>query len=283
MLPKIFAPLATRMVAVDFFNNWLHHWRHPCGQFRLDQGKILHRLTHQVRDVQLQIRDSKGLPPSSELLLKQYKDKLGPLLQETVQLFRLYIPERIELWASLRARLADDHFHTLVRRGQFNQNRQESSRPLNAQTSQTFQQLQSRCKDGICVLITGANLGMWEPQPNDKYGEDSSVLIGAVFSKSWNEQMDCWENKEIDWILGVSANTVNVFNETHVPLMQMCTDHFSLLSNEIKRKCPSEDIQSKPSQSIDKTTSPSSPDPVSTLNFFGPVSSVTGLVSAKVD
>jgi hypothetical protein len=274
------------MVAVDYWNNWLYRWRHPCGQFRLEQGRILHRLTHQVRDVQLQIRDSTSLPPSSESLLRQYyNDKLGPLLQETVQLFRLYIPKNIELWASLRVRLADDHFHTLVRRGQFNHNRQESSQPINAQTSQTFQQLHSRCKDGICVLITGANLSrtMWEPQPNDIFGEDSSVLIGAVFSKSWNEQMNCWENKEISWILGISANTVNVFNKTHEPLMQMCTDHFSVLSNEIKRKYPSEYVQSQSPQSIDETASPSLLNPISTLNFFAPVTGVTGLVSAKVD
>ena len=87
-------------------------------------------------------------------------------------------------------------------------------------------------------MITGSGQGqaVWEGKENDAYGEDKSVLLGAVFTGSWDRQNIKFVKNKLAWIVGISADRENAFSKMHIPLMKQCVDMFSLLANVMIRR-----------------------------------------------
>jgi hypothetical protein len=213
-----------------------------------ERSHIEHQLIHQVRDMCLEMLVStqpytapvpkSGHVAGPHVLLQQNRDKIIILLERVAQLFQYLVPPGTRVWACIRDRRADDCYYTFARAGRYNPNRSTTSRPMHKDSSRTIQRLKDSLKfNGVCVLITGSNMGpqMWEPQENDGYGEDKSVMLGAVLTKSWDTQTGDWSNRKLAWIIGVCADTENAFSETHIPLMQCCVDMFSMLANVMIR------------------------------------------------
>lgn len=214
-----------------------------------ERSHIEHQLMHQVRDMCLEMLVSvppyttpipnPGQIPTAHPLLQQNRDKIITLLERVAQLFQLLVPPGTRVWACIRDRRADDCYYTFARAGRYNPNRSISSCPMHKNNSRTIQRLKDSLKfNGVCVLISGSNMGpqMWEPQENDRYGEDKSVMLGAVLTKSWDDQRGDWSNRKLAWIIGICADSENAFSETHIPLMQCCVDMFSMLANVMIRR-----------------------------------------------
>lgn len=212
-----------------------------------EQSHIQHHLIHQVRDMCLEMMPEaiysppsleQGRSPSPHPSLQKNRDKIISLLERIAQLFQLFVPPGTRVWACIRDRRADDCYHTFARAGRYNANRSATSAPMHKDQSQTIQRLKDNMRfNGVCVVITGSSMGphMWEGQKNDGYGEDKSVMIGAVLTKSWDDQRGDWSNRKLAWIIGVCADKENAFSEMHIPLMQTCVDMFSMLANVIIR------------------------------------------------
>ena len=211
-----------------------------------DISNIQHQMIHRLRDVCIEI-----LPPtpaySSPLLasnfdgrpkpnpqLTKYRSEIVSLLERMVELFRPFVPEGSKLWSCLRDRRADNCYHTFERAGRFDENRKVSTCPLHKDNSQVVSMLKKRYKqDGVCVLITGSSYGpeMWEVKENDRYGEDKSVMLGAVLTRSWDGDAMKLVNPKLAWIIGVCTDHENAFDEMHIPTMRQCVDVFSVLAN----------------------------------------------------
>jgi hypothetical protein len=213
-----------------------------------ERSHIQHHLMHQVRDMCVEMLPSvppysSPIPgpdsnPSPHPLLESNGHKIVSLLERVVELFEPLVPPGTRVWACIRDRRADDCYYTFARAGRYNPNRAVSSRPLHKNNSRVIQRLKDNFRfNGVCVLITGSTLGpeMWEGKENDRYGEDKSVMLGAVLTKSWDAQKRDWSNPKLAWTIGVCADRENAFSETHIPLMQLCVDMFSLLANVIIR------------------------------------------------
>lgn len=212
-----------------------------------EQSHIQHHLVHQVRDMCLEMLPGAtyspptletGRSPKPHPSLQKNRDKIISLLERVAQLFQLFVPPGTRVWACIRDRRADDCYHTFARAGRYNANRSASSKPMHKDRSQTIQRLKDNLRfNGVCVVISGSNMGpqMWERQENDHYGEDKSVMLGAVLTKSWDAERGDWTDRKLAWIIGVCADTENAFSETHIPLMQSCIDMFSMLANIIIR------------------------------------------------
>lgn len=213
-----------------------------------ERSHIEHQLIHQLRDIYLEMSPSvlpytapvpnRGCNPTPHPVLEENRHKVIALLHLVAQLFQSLVPPGTRVWACIRDRRADDCYHTFTRAGRYNPNRLISSRPMHKDKSRTIQLLKDSLKfNGVCVLITGSNMGaeMWEPQTNDRYGEDKSVMLGAVLTRSWDSQQKRYSNTKLAWVLGVCADTENTFSEVHIPLMQACVDMFSILANAMIR------------------------------------------------
>lgn len=88
---------------------------------------------------------------------------------------------------------------------------------------------------GRCVVITGSGQSAekWERHDNDDFGEDRSVLMGAVMARSWSHPHNFVDSMMM--ILYVCADKYDVFQEHHIPLMRSCTDVFSAAMNVMLR------------------------------------------------
>ena len=151
------------------------------------------KLVHKLRDLR-RPRDAKleqcfpdGLPAGEpHPLLEQVKGDLISVLEDIVRIYELIVAPGTEIWACVRDRRSDDCYHTLARAGRFHQARAESTKPMHKEKSVTVRRLKESFSGGRCVIITGSGRGpeMWEPQENDSFGEDRSVLMSAVMAKS---------------------------------------------------------------------------------------------------
>jgi hypothetical protein len=72
---------------------------------------------------------------------------------------------------------------------------------------------------------------MWEVKENDRYGEDKSVMLGAVLTRAWDRDNMKLINPKLAWIIGVCTDHEYAFNEMHIPSMRQCVDVFSILAN----------------------------------------------------
>jgi hypothetical protein len=221
---------------------------HSDRSFR-QRSHIQHDLMHQVRDacVKMLPYAPEYNPPSitepkcivsSHPILEKNKDLIVSLLERLVELFQPLVPPGTKVWASIRDRRADDCYHTFARAGLYNQSRKYTSIPLHKDSSRVILKLKDSVDwRGECVMVTGSTMGpeMWEGKKNDLYGEDKSVLLAAVLTRSWHSHTGQWTEPKLAWIIGISADRENIFSTLHVSLMKQCVDMFSLLANVMIR------------------------------------------------
>ena len=214
-----------------------------------ERSSIQHQMMHEVRDTCVKMlppvevysapltTDADNLARPNHILAKN-KDQIVILLERMVELFLPLVPPGTKVWASIRDRRADDCYHTFARAGRYNPNRQYTSVPLHKDKSRVIKRLKDNYEDmGDCVMITGSSQGqaVWERRENDTYGEDKSVLLGAVLTRSWDRQSNKCIKPKLAWIVGISADQENAFSKMHIPLMKQCVDMFSLLANVMIR------------------------------------------------
>ena len=212
-----------------------------------DRASVMHSLMHDARDLCVRILgeapEYKGHPKSadgqylSNQLLYAHRSTVISLLEHMVRLFDSITPSDVKIFASIRDRREDDHYHTFARAGQYNPNRKHKSKPLHKSNSKTLSRLRDSFDSGSCVMITGSTKGpqMWEGQDNDQHGEDKSVLMGAVLSKSLSFESDKPYKSKMAFVIAICANKEDVFSEAHKPLMRACIDVFSMIANSVSR------------------------------------------------
>jgi hypothetical protein len=200
------------------------------------------------------------------------------IMECVVSLFENVVAENAKIWMSLRELRPDGFYHTFARAGRFTPPREHSSLPLHRSRSATIRRLRDSIDCQQCVLLTGSTRGpeMWTPQPNDSFGEDKCVLMGAVLIKAWDAP-DSFKRPKLVWILTVCADRENAFDASHVPLMQSCVDVFSMIVNVMARhpKCitthsvgaASSGVIHNTSIDVGTSGSPSSPVVHSTSSF----------------
>ena len=160
---------------------------------------------------------------------------VSKMLQRLIDIFQDITDGDANIWACIRTRREDDHYHTWIRVGTFNPNRIETSSPMHKDKSNTMNSLKSHFQiERKCVMITGQNNSTWEGQQNDRFREDMSTLVGAVMTRSWDSKED-WINNCLSWVIFVNSDKENYFNESHIPTMQACVDVFSWLANSVLR------------------------------------------------
>ncbi len=202
-----------------------------------------HNFAHNARDLAVKLMPRKPLPPIAKpgedpISLTgdshyQFRGDLVHLLNSVVHMFELLVPKGVKVWACIRERRSDDCYHTLVRTSRCNTTRQDFTEPLH-KDSKTIVSLKKSYKDNHdCVIITGSKTPDWHRRENDQFGEDLSVLMGAVLCKSWAGHH--FDDPKLLWIICVNADRENVFTRDCVPLMKACNDVFSWLLNSFVR------------------------------------------------
>jgi len=208
-----------------------------------------HALSSMVCDLSLELlpstftySKSQDAPLDSALhndRLQEYERQIRSILEWMTCIFKSLSPPGTRLWSHARERRDDGNFYMIDRTGEYNLKRSISSDNLRMDKSIIIRRLKDNFRySGIPVLITGSTKGplMWELNSNDIYGEDKSVILGAVITRTWNPRLQRWENAKLAWILGISADRENAFTEIHVQVMKLCIKIFSPFAN-IKARC----------------------------------------------
>ena len=207
----------------------------------------LHRLAHDTRDLIIHAGgivpayDSPPKPqgdryPPPHPGLVKHKAQLERMLEDIKSLFEHLAPPGAKIWAALRDRRSDGAYYTFLRVGRFERPRERSSKALHKDTSVIVKKLRDSFLQRKCVVITGSTKGpdWWDRQENDNFGEDKSVMMGVVMTRSWDGSTSFINNRHA-WILTLSSDKEDVFHDVHVPLMQACNDLFSAAANAILR------------------------------------------------
>jgi hypothetical protein len=206
---------------------------------------LLHKFAHDARDLCVKLMPRKPEPPATRpngspiLALSgdshyQHEGDFVTLLTSLAGIFRYLVPPHTKVWACIRERHSDDRYYTWVRSSGCNSTRKDFSEPLH-KDSTTVQKLRKSYEvDQDCVIITGVGCDGWTPLKNDGLGENKSVIMSAVLSKSFNPT-GLFDDPKLNWLLCVNADRPNVFNESHIPLMKACNDICSWILNTFIR------------------------------------------------
>jgi hypothetical protein len=199
-----------------------------------------HRFLHRSRDLGVialpSLADLDAL--ASDELLQYHHQRLSQLLDNVRMLFEQMVPKGTTVHAALRCRKSDNNFHTELRTSNYHPDRQSTTEPLSP-NSKIVESLIRNADQEVnkrdCVMLTGSRgYDNWQKMTNDKYGQDKSALMGAVFCKRWDGK-SFPRPYSLHWILCVTADKEHVFNETHVPFMRCCNDVFSWILNSFVR------------------------------------------------
>lgn len=211
----------------------------------VDRTNIHHSFAHTARNIAVKLMKRKqSLPINGDSITPialsgelhySYEGDIVLLLRSLADMFSKLVPEGTKVWTCLRERRSDDNYYTIMRAGNFSPTRIEFSSPL-SKDSKTLENLRHSYEHKMdCVIITGSSTEDkgWESMRNDDLGEDLSVLMGAVLSKSWNGRK--FDDPMLNWVLCVCADKEKVFNDSHIPLMKCFNDIFSWLLNSFIR------------------------------------------------
>ena len=210
----------------------------------ITRTSIHHQFVHKMRDLCVRRlgRLTDFLPDTigrsePHPIFDQVQSDIISILEDLVRMFELLVAPGTKVWACLRDRRRDDHYHTFARAGRFHPTRAEGTSGMHKDNSITVKRLKESFSGGRCVILTGSTRGpeMWTPQKNDSFGEDKSVLMSAVMAKSWNSSTRNWGDRKLMMILSINADQENTFGERHIPLMQCMTDNFSMMVNTLLR------------------------------------------------
>ncbi len=204
-----------------------------------------HNFAHNARNLCVKLMPRKPEPPTRAAggqpvaLTGQshynYKEDFVGLLESLSDVFTELVPSGTKVWACIRERRSDGHYHTWVRSSRCNPTRREFSNPLH-KDSKTVTNLKESYEERLdCVIITGSNNEDWTPTPNDRFNENLTVLMGAVLSRSYNAASNTFDDPKLNWILCVNADAIGVFDRSHIPLMKTCNDIFSWILNSFIR------------------------------------------------
>jgi hypothetical protein len=196
-----------------------------------------HDFIHLARDILIRhmgdiLEEFKAQRKRDSIVPQLLGKEIERLLQLVEQVFHLVVPE-VGIYVSIRERKGNE-FHTKFRGGHFNQLRIETSVPLKSE-SKMVKALMESFRHNDCVFITGPNdPENWEKMHNDKFGNDRSVMMGAVFAKVLLKD-GTTKARNLEWILCICADKENTFNESHKNLMKCFNDTFALLVNVFLR------------------------------------------------
>ncbi len=199
----------------------------------------LHLLTHWVRDTIV-----RSLPPVPDLkapivLTMSEETRIGTMLHHIRDAFARTVPKDVRIMVTVREIRANGMYETFQRFGSSVADREVKTNPLSPADATIRGLLDKLSKKQVCVNITGSVKSEleWTPQFNDQFGEDLSVLIGAVQIKNpVGPKMFTFTQGEMKWVLCVCANKPDIFNDDHVPLMRTCIDELSIYANLLARK-----------------------------------------------
>jgi hypothetical protein len=204
-----------------------------------------HNFAHNARNLCVKLMPRKPEPPThppggSPVPLTgrshyAYKEDFVGLLESLADVFSELLPFGTRVWACIRERRSDDHYHTWVRSSRCNPTRREFSRPLHKESKTVVSLKESYEKRMDCVIVTSSRNDDWTLTINDQFNENLSVLMGAVLSKSYNPANDKFDAPKLNWILCVNADAIGVFDRSHIPLMKTCNDIFSWILNSFIR------------------------------------------------
>jgi hypothetical protein len=209
-------------------------------------AESLHSFAHDARNLCVKLMPRKPEPPATRpdgppFPLSgdshyQYEGDFVTLLTSLARIFRYLVPPDTKVWACIRERRSDDHYHTWVRSNGCNPTREAFTESLH-KDSTTVQNLRNSyevLKD--CVIITGVGCDGWTSVKNDDFGENKSVIMGAVLSKSFNPTgYRSFDDPKLNWLLCINADRPHVFSRSHIPLMKACNDIFSWILNSFIR------------------------------------------------
>jgi|GEM_PF-2642620 len=221
----------------------IRYIRHLEMQNFIKRTECHHSFAHNARNLAVKLMARKPIPPSSKegedpISLTGdshylFKEDMVLLLESVSNMFEHLVPKGTKVWACIRERRSDDHYHTWARTSRCNTTRQEFSEPLH-KDSNTIANLKKSYKEKRdCVLITGSRTVDWHKMINDEFSEDLSVLMGAVLCKSWTGR--AFDDPKLLWIICVNADRENVFTRECIPLMKACNDAFSWILNTFVR------------------------------------------------
>lgn len=223
------------------------------GSFR-NRSYAFHQMIHHARNLSVSLMPivppytvKASDPTEPDPLLETNRAVIKEMLERLAEIFSEVVPPDTKVWTSLRDRRGDNCYHTFERAGRFKVSRAETSKPMHKDKSQTVTWLKNSYHEGSCVFISGSTQGpqRWEKQDNDKYGEDKSILMGAVMTKSpvTRGRDRTWKNPRLTWIIFVNADKEDTFNSTHIPLMRCCVVVFSWLANTMIRSPVFDNLQ----------------------------------------
>ncbi len=204
------------------------------------RSTISHRLAHETRDELVRLMSPVPLASRSYRCLPSLHEPgsfdVSRLLMQSVDLLKTHVSDDLNVWASLRELRADGKYYTVARVGEgFNPAREKDSTPLQ-ERSTIIQHLRNSYNRQRGVILTGSTReeDLWTPQANDRFGDDKSVLMGAVIVKSAMDKSP--EDRLMVWIISICSDADDVFSSAHLPVMQSITDLFSILANVLARE-----------------------------------------------
>lgn len=230
LLKKVKAQSGTGLSEGDFYN----------------RSYAFHQMIHGARELSVSLmpvipsyNPDASDPSEPDPILEANRAVIKEMLERLAEIFTEVVPANTIVWTALRDRRGDDCYHTFERAGRYKVSRSETSQPMHKDKSHTVTWLKNSYHDGSCVFISGSSQGpqRWQPQSNDKYGEDKSVMMGAVMTKSPRRhgKLRGWKNPKLTWVIFVNADKEDTFQPIHIPLMRCCVVVFSWLANSMIR------------------------------------------------
>ncbi|HZQ45639.1 MAG TPA: hypothetical protein VFC07_01395 [Verrucomicrobiae bacterium] len=204
------------------------------------RGRLQHELLHKGRDTIVRMLANVSIQPLAvrgHSPFERFRPEIIAMLEDLVRIGQEYATPRSRVWGSLRLLRSDNFYHTFCRAGSYTPARIVTSTPLHKKEAATIMRLRESLSSGRCVIISGSGKGleMWTPQPNDRFGDDKCVLMGAIMIKSCEEKTSAYFKHQMIGVITLCADREDAFNESHVPWMQGYVDVFSAMANVLAR------------------------------------------------
>jgi|GEM_PF-6080647 len=209
----------------------------------MELAKSVHGFVHRVRDLSV-ILHMNDLPKNinsraeKSIIANPFENRIQEMLISMIRTYKVLVPRDTKLFAVIRELKPDRTYQTVLRAGDFRPDRNEKSEGMRYDSPMIQDLLQAINRNRDCVIRTGPGYPNWKEMPNDKLGEDKSVLLGAVFSKVWNPKIGIFstEDRRLEWVLCLAADRENVFDKPHhLELMKTFNDSLGILLNWFAR------------------------------------------------
>lgn len=191
-----------------------------------------HKFVHHARDFAVRI----GGPVKKKefIIAEEYHPLLEDILNRMHRTFKPLFPD-VKLFTAIRERRGEEYY-TIAWGGDTDKvARKDGTEPLHLKHKMVEELVDSFHEGTDCVIITGQDDPNWhKKRKNNAKREDLSVLMGAIFSKEW--QNEKFIPIQMEWILCIASDKSGTFKEEHKPLMKCFTDVCGLLVNLLVRQ-----------------------------------------------